>query len=204
MKEDHQQRPAVFLDRDGTICEEVGYLARPDQVTLVPGSAQAIRRLNQAGVLAIVTTNQSGVARGYFTEEDVRAVHWRLRELLAEQGARLDAIYYCPHHAEQGTGPYRVNCDCRKPRPGMLLRAARELPVNLAASYVVGDKLADVEFGRALNLATVLVLTGYGAAERNRLADSAAGSQPDFIAADLPQAVEWILNDLRERGVELN
>lgn len=192
--------PAVFLDRDGTICEEVGYLARPDQLRLIPGSAEAIAALNRAGILAIVTTNQSGVARGYFTEENVAAVHERLKGLLGEMGAKLDAIYYCPHHAEKGLGQYRVACDCRKPLPGMIRRAATEFDIDLLHSYVVGDKITDIEFGRNAGLRTVLVLSGYGREESQRL-EAEGGAMPDFVANDLREAVSWILNDLQSKGV---
>ncbi|MCX7625046.1 MAG: HAD family hydrolase [Candidatus Sumerlaeaceae bacterium] len=192
--------PAVFLDRDGTICKEVGYLAHPEQLELLPGSPQAIARLNRAGVIVIVTTNQSGVARGYFTEADVAAVHKRLEELLAARGAWLDAVYYCPHHPEKGMEPYLVDCECRKPKLGMIRRAQEEFLLDIGCSYAVGDKLSDVAFGKAAGLRTVLVLTGYGAGEQQKLASHPA-LNPDFIARDLSDAVSWIVNDLYQRGV---
>ncbi len=196
-----KRRPAVFLDRDGTICEEVGYLSRPEQLVLIPGSAAAIQLLNQHGVFAVVTTNQSGVARGFFTETDVHAVHDHLQDLLAREGAKLDAIYYCPHHAEKGLGSYRVACECRKPLPGMIRRAADDFPIDLENSYVVGDKLTDVEFGKANGLRSVLVLTGYGQDELQKKLVAAPAQEPDFVAENLQAAVSWILNDLRKRGV---
>jgi D-glycero-D-manno-heptose 1,7-bisphosphate phosphatase len=198
---DEKLRPAVFLDRDGTICEEVGYLSNPAQLILIPGSAEAIRELNQQSMFAVVTTNQSGVARGYFTEADVAAVHARLRELLAEKGAKVDAIYYCPHHAEKGLGPYRVACRCRKPQPGMIERAAGEFPVDLENSYVVGDKLSDVEFGKGNGLRSVLVLTGFGREELEKISTTSDVCRPDFVAENLWAAVHWIINDLGKRGV---
>ncbi len=203
MTSEKTKRPAVFLDRDGTICEEVGYLSRPEQLQLIKGSAEAICLLNRANIRVVVTTNQSGVARGYFTEEDVRAVHQRLEALLAAQGARVDAIYYCPHHPDKGEGQYRVDCECRKPRPGMLRQAARDLPIDLSHSYVVGDKLSDIQLGREGGLHTCLVLTGYGEQEKERIEKGETSIKPDFVAQDLHQAVNWILNDLREKGVSL-
>ena len=155
--------PAVFLDRDGTIIEEVNYLARVDQVKLIPGAADAIARLNRAGAPVVVVTNQAGVARGYFPEERVAEIHAHLSALLAESGARVDAYYHCPHHETEGVGPYRVACDCRKPAPGMLLAAAREWRLDLTRSWVIGDKLCDLAAGAAAGCSTVLVRTGHGA-----------------------------------------
>jgi D-glycero-D-manno-heptose 1,7-bisphosphate phosphatase len=147
-------RSAVFLDRDGTIIEEVNYLAHPDQVKLLPGAAEAIREWNAAGVLVIVVTNQAGVARGYFPESRVAEVHARLDALLAECGARIDAYYYCPHGPDDG-------CECRKPRPGMLLVAAREHDIDLARAWVIGDKVSDADAGRAAGCNALLVRTGH-------------------------------------------
>lgn len=180
-----ESRWAVFLDRDGTINEEVEYLNDPDDLRLLPNAAEAIRLLNQAGVLAIVVTNQAGVGRGYLTEANVRQVHDRLAKELGRHEARLDAIYYCPHLPDD-------RCACRKPNPGMLLQAAREHKIDLHHSVIVGDKIGDLEAGWRVGCRTVLVLTGYGAEERERL--SAARLRPDFIAADLLAAVHWILS----------
>jgi D-glycero-D-manno-heptose 1,7-bisphosphate phosphatase len=155
-------REAVFLDRDGTVIEEVRYLGDPAQVRLIPGAAEAIRRLNDAGVLVVLVTNQSGVARGYFPESRVWDVHARLAELLAERGARIDAYFYCPHHPTEGVGRYRVACECRKPRPGLLLAAARQLDIDLARSWVIGDKPCDAEAGAAAGCRAILVRTGHG------------------------------------------
>jgi D-glycero-D-manno-heptose 1,7-bisphosphate phosphatase len=179
---------AVFLDRDGTIIDEVNYLSRVEQVRLLPGAAGAIRRWNAAGVRVVVVTNQAGVARGMFPEVRVGEVHAHLSAVLAAAGARVDAYYYCPHHATAGVGEYRVACDCRKPRPGMLLAAARDLGLDLSRSWMVGDKPCDLEAGAAAGCRTVLVRTGYGAgltdplpAEELRLAG---------VAADLTEAFE--------------
>lgn len=155
-------RDAVFLDRDGTLIEEVNYLARPEQVRLIPGAADAVRALNDAGVLVVVVTNQAGVARGYFPESRVAEVHARLSALLAEHGAHVDAYYHCPHHPTAGVGRYRVDCDCRKPKPGLLLTAARHLDIDLARSWMIGDKPCDAGAGRAAGCRTLLVRTGHG------------------------------------------
>jgi len=156
-------RAAVFLDRDGTIIEEVEYLAAPDQVRLIPGAAEAIARLNLLRIPVIVVTNQSGVARGYFPESRVAEVHARLDQLLAERSAYIERYYVCPHHPREGTSEYRRECDCRKPQPGLLLRAAAELNLELTSSCVIGDKVSDLQAGARAGCRTILVRTGYGA-----------------------------------------
>jgi D-glycero-D-manno-heptose 1,7-bisphosphate phosphatase len=180
------------MDRDGTVCDEVGYVNHVSRIRLLPRSAAAIRRAREAGFKTAIVTNQAGVARGYFDEELIHRVHDRVRELLAADGAAVDAIYYCPHHPDAGAPPYRLDCDCRKPRPGMLLRARDELGIDLARSYLVGDSMRDVEAGQRVGATTVLVLTGYG---RGELEYRSAGwkTRPDHIAEDLMDAVEWIL-----------
>ncbi|OPY88288.1 MAG: D-glycero-beta-D-manno-heptose-1,7-bisphosphate 7-phosphatase [Syntrophaceae bacterium PtaU1.Bin231] len=180
---------AVFLDRDGTINEEVGYLDRLERLRILPGAAEAVRRINESGLKAVVVTNQSGVARGYFTEAFVRAVHDRIRKTLRREGAEIDRFYYCPHHPSEGIGEYRKNCSCRKPEPGMLKRASEELDIDLNRSYFVGDTLKDVETGRRAGTKTVLVRTGYGDAE------TIADIRPDCTADNLLDAVRWILKD---------
>ena len=184
----------VFLDRDGTVTEEVGYVNHPSRLNLLPGAAEGIAALNRAGVPVMLATNQAGVARGYFTEDLVKEVLERLRSLLAAQGARLDASYYCPHHPAVGPPPYRQACDCRKPRPGMLERGAREFGLDLNSCYVVGDKVSDVYFAHSVGARGVLVLTGYGLGELTYQRESWK-EQPDFIAEDLVQAAGWILAD---------
>ena len=189
-------RGAVFLDRDGTICEEVGYVNHLSRSRLLPRSVEAIRLINQSGALAVVTTNQSGVARGYFSRDLVEAVHAQLRSTVESSGARLDAIYYCPHHPTEGSPPWRADCDCRKPRPGMIQRAAREHGIDLARSYVVGDGLVDIEAGAAAGVPGVLVLTGYGRGlvenQRHRFK-----TEPVHVAEDLLEAVRFILGRSR-------
>jgi D-glycero-D-manno-heptose 1,7-bisphosphate phosphatase len=156
------RRPAVFLDRDGTIIEEKHFLSQPDDVVLLPTAGETIARLNSLNVVVVVATNQAGVARGYFPEESIAAVHHRLDELLSRFGATIDRYEYCPHHATEGLGVYRVDCDCRKPRPGMLTRAATALNVDLSQSLMVGDRLGDLQAGASAGCQTSLVRTGYG------------------------------------------
>ena len=189
-------RAAIFLDRDGTLCEEVGYVNHLSRSRLLPGSLEAIRLINQAGLLAVVTTNQSGVARGYFSQDLVEAVHAQLLSAISSGGARLDAIYYCPHHPSEGSPPWRAVCECRKPRPGMILRAAREHGIDFAGSYVVGDSVVDIEAGAAAGLPGVLVLTGYGRGllehQKHRFK-----TEPAHAAEDLLGAVRFILSRRR-------
>jgi D-glycero-D-manno-heptose 1,7-bisphosphate phosphatase len=170
----------------------VGYVNHPSRLRLVPGAAEGIRMLNTAGVPVILATNQAGVARGYFTEALVKEVMGRLQGLLAVQGARLDAIYYCPHHPTSGAPPYRAECSCRKPKTGMLLWGAEEFGLDLSRSYVAGDKISDVAFARAAGASGIMVLTGYGLGEFT-YQRRAWQVQPDFIADDLFAAAEWIL-----------
>jgi len=185
-------RRAIIMDRDGTVCEEVGYVNHVSRVRLLARSATAIRRANEAGFQTVIVTNQAGVARGYFDEHLVDEVHDRVREMLASDGARLDGLYYCPHHPEVGAAPYRKACDCRKPRPGMLLRARDEMGIDLARSYMIGDSVRDIEAGHRAGATTVLVLTGYG---RGELEYQSRGwsVKPAHVADDLLDAVTWIL-----------
>src|SRR5919206_4163443 len=139
------KRPALFMDRDGTISEEVGYVNHPSRFRLFPYSSEAIRILNQKGWLAIVVTNQAGVARGYFSEDVIIQIHDQLRQGLESAGAKLDAIYYCAHHPSVGEPPYRVDCDCRKPKTGLIDQAAKDFEIDIPASWMVGDRYGDVE-----------------------------------------------------------
>ena len=189
------------MDRDGTMTVEGGYINHPSRLQLIAGTADAVRLLNEHEVLAIVTTNQAGVARGYFTEDLIHVVHDKMKGLLAEQGAKLDGVYYCPHHPREGTPDYRKDCDCRKPRPGMIQQACRDLPVDLAHSYMVGDKISDSEFGHGLGVKTVMVLTGYGLGEYEYQRQDWK-DQPDHIARNLHEAVQWIMDDLGKRKAE--
>jgi D-glycero-D-manno-heptose 1,7-bisphosphate phosphatase len=187
----------VFLDRDGTINEEVNYLRHPDQLRLIVGAAEAIKRLNEAGFKIVICTNQAGVARGYFSEPALQQIHLELIKMLRAQDAHVDAIYYCPHHPTAGIGVYKTDCNCRKPKPGLLQKAARELDIDLRQSFVVGDKPADLRAGDAVGCRTILVRTGYGFESEKELVGSKAPSrgefQPDHIADNLLEASRWIL-----------
>lgn len=185
-------RPAVFIDRDGTLTEEVGYVNHPRRLRLLPRSAEAIRRLNAAGIAAVVVTNQAGVARGYFSEEVLHTVNAALVAQLKDEGAHLDGLYVCVHHPTEGAPPYRMDCDCRKPRPGLLHRAAADHRLDLGRSVLVGDKPSDLVAARAVGAAGVLVLTGYGRGEWE-YRRAAFPLAPDHVAEDLLDAVDWAL-----------
>lgn len=187
-------RPAVFLDRDGVINEEIGHLTRADQLRLLPGASDAIKRLNDHDVPVVVVTNQSVVARGLCTEEDVIAVNRALDNLLSADGARIHSYYYCPHHPDAGTGKYLMDCECRKPKPGLLHRAARDMDLDLHRSIIVGDTITDLEAGWRAACSTVLVLTGYGIKTREGMV--MAPGRPDHIASDLGDAVDWVIKRL--------
>ena len=186
---------AVFLDRDGTLIEEVGYLDRPDRIELYPWSIDAIRALNAAGIKVVMVTNQSGVARGFFTEDTIAMVHGRIASMLEAGGAHLDAYYYCPHHPDGKLPEYTRVCDCRKPGRGLVERAVREFGVDPAASFAVGDRWFDIALARTVGARSVLVRTGYGVHEEHQLA---ADLVPDAVVNNLVEAASWIL---AQRGV---
>jgi len=173
---------AVFLDRDGTIIQERGYLSDPAAIELIPGAVQAIRLINRLGLRTVVVSNQSGVGRGYFPASTVEEIDCRLRSLLEQEGAFLEGIYFCPHLPDAG-------CPCRKPEPGMLQKAAEELQLDLPSSYLVGDKETDIEAIHRMGGKGILVLTGYGREEQGDNREAL----PDFVAQDLLEAAYWIL-----------
>ena len=188
---------AVFLDRDGTINEEVGCLDSLDKLKMIPAAYEAIRLINLSGMKAIVVTNQAGVAKGFFTEKFVRQTHKINQAALLQKKASIDKFYYCPHHPTEGTGIYLQNCNCRKPSPGMLLQAAHDLDIELGNSYMIGDRYRDVETAKKVGVKGVLVKTGYG---RGVLQDvgpdvATAENKPDFVAEDILEAVKWIMKD---------
>jgi len=203
-----KKNSAVFLDRDGTINEEVGYLDTLEKLKLYENTAQAIKLINETGMKAIVITNQSGIARGYFDEQFVKQVHQRIQYVLQQQGAFIDAFYYCPHHPTEGTGKYLQSCSCRKPEPGMLIAAARDLNIDLKDSYTIGDMLKDIQVAARVGAKSVLVKSGYG---MHTLAQGIletpgkthiqmeniekAMINPDYIAEDILDAVKWIMQD---------
>jgi len=182
-------KAAVFLDRDDTIIRDKNYPSDPDEVELLPGAAEAIRLLNDRGIPVIVITNQSGVARGIFDEARLDLIHRRLRELLAERRAVIDGIYSCPHHPDGSVERYAVSCSCRKPEPGLLLRAAQDFDLDLAGSYMVGDKPLDSETIHRVGGKGVLI-GGSG--------DDRMSREPDYRAQDLLHAVRWILEDMKK------
>jgi D-glycero-D-manno-heptose 1,7-bisphosphate phosphatase len=184
-------RPAVFLDRDGTIIEDAGYLADPAALRLFPWSAAAIRRFSDAGFAVVVITNQAGVARGLFEEETIGAVHAALSAALGAAGAVIDAYYYCPHHPQGVVDAYRIACDCRKPAPGLLYAAARDLGLDLSRSWIVGDKWSDLACGAAAGTRTVLLRSG--GVESQAPPARAAAVRADAILNNLMEAAEWIL-----------
>jgi histidinol-phosphate phosphatase family protein len=177
---------AVFLDRDGTINEEVNYLSKIEQLEILPNSAKAIKFLNENDFKVIVITNQSGVARGYFSKERLEDINSHLEGELAKDGAQIDAIFYCPHHPDEG-------CACRKPKPEMIERAKRKFDLDLSSSFIVGDTINDLETGYNVGCKTVLVLTGYGKRELKEQKNWSLS--PDFIAKDLLDAVIWIIGE---------
>jgi len=186
------RRPVVFLDRDGTVNEEVGYLNHLSRLRLLPGAAEGIRRLKEAGFAVVIVTNQSGPARGYFPETLVHEVNRELLRRLAARGARVDGVYVCLHPPEAG-------CTCRKPETGLARQAAEELNLDLSRAYVVGDRWVDLALARRLGACGVLVLTGYGRGELEYVLPG-KGIEPDLVARDLREAAELILSRERESG----
>jgi len=188
---------AVFLDRDGTINVDVGYPRSYDQIEIYPYSYDAVRKIQAAGFLAVITTNQSGIGRGLLTENDLREIHRKMATAFASQGIHLDGIYYCPHYDQSDIPAFRQNCACRKPGTGMALRAAEDLDIDLSRSYVIGDKVEDILFGLNIGAEPVLVRTGFGRAAEQRLREK--GIRPAAVAENLLEAVGWILHSSPER-----
>jgi D-glycero-D-manno-heptose 1,7-bisphosphate phosphatase len=178
---------AVFLDRDGVLVDDPGYLSRPDEVRLLTGVAEALARLRAAGWRIVVATNQAGVGHGYFSEEELRQIHERLCALLEARGAAVDAIYYCPHHPTATAAEYRLDCSCRKPLPGLLRAAARELGLNLRECWMIGDRPSDIAAGLRAGCRTVLIDTG------SSTPDGDPRAEPDARAGSLHAAAAQIL-----------
>lgn len=183
---------AIFVDRDGTLNEDIGYVSTPDELVLYPWAAEAVRLINTSGFLAIVITNQSGIARGLYTEETLEVIHSSMIEQLARKGARIDGVYYCPHHPEIGAAPYRRACECRKPQIGMLDRAARDHNINLPRSFVIGDKASDIKLAENAGARAALVLTGYG--QETLARPDRWPCAPEIVAENLLEAVKRILD----------
>jgi D-glycero-D-manno-heptose 1,7-bisphosphate phosphatase len=189
------KRKAVFIDRDGTLNVDAAYASRYEQITVYPESYKAVKKINEAGLLAVVITNQSAVGRGLLTEDDLNHIHARLSASFAGHGARLDAIYFCPHYTLSPDPRYGKECDCRKPNTGLALRAAAELGIDLASSYMIGDKDEDIIFGMNIQAVPVLVLTGSGRESLEKLREN--GLEPAYVAETILHAADWILD--RER-----
>ena len=184
-------QPAVFLDRDGTLMHDVGYLSRREDVRWYPWTMDAIRLLNRAGFLVCVTTNQGGIGLGYYEEAFVLTLHEELAAAIDAAGAHVDAWFYCPHHPDAIVSTLRVDCDCRKPKAGMIRQAVAQLPIDLARSFVVGDKKADVGLARSAGVPGIFVRTGHGETELRRAGGAIAGAA--LVAHDLMEATAWIL-----------
>lgn len=189
------QKSAVFIDRDGTLIVDAEYLSDPDKLELFEESAAALKKLNEANILAIIVTNQSGVARGYFDENNVHLLNHKLSDELNKQNARLDAVYYCPHHKNGTIEKYKKECDCRKPKTGLIKQAQNDFKeINLNKSYVIGDKASDIELAKNAGCKSILVKTGYG--KQVLKGSYQKYIEPDFIAENMKDAVDWILEDL--------
>lgn len=188
----------IFLDRDGTINEEVSYLYRTEDLVVLPQAAEGIALLRNAGFRIVVVTNQAGIARGYYTPEQMHKLHRYLNEELKKKGAWIDSFYYCPHHPIHGIGEYKKACHCRKPDIGMFEMAAREYQIEKSRSYMIGDKRIDVEAGHNFGIPGILVGTGYGAEERKKSME--LGEEPfyDFYAETLVDAAEFIIRKGKE------
>ncbi len=187
-------RPAVLLDRDGTLIEDHGYIGRVDRMRVYPYAVEALRVLQEAGFALVLVTNQAGVAREVFPETFLAEAHGWLRAHFAAGGVRFDGVYYCPHHPDGTLEPYRQRCECRKPRPGMALRAASDLGLDLSRSFVVGDKWLDVGLANNVGARGILVRTGYGLAEE---AHPVAGVTPAAVVDHVHAAATWILDRQR-------
>jgi D-glycero-D-manno-heptose 1,7-bisphosphate phosphatase len=183
---------AVFLDRDGTLLEEAGYLDRLERLVFFPFAIDAVRLLNRAGIAAVVITNQSGIGRGMYEEAFVGRTHEVMTERLHAGGARIDGFYYCPHHPEASVEKYRQLCDCRKPGPGMLRQAAADLGLDLQRSFTIGDKWSDVQAAHAVGAKGILVRTGYGRSSEMAPPD---GVTPALVTDNVMSAVSWILRE---------
>ncbi len=186
------KRPAVFIDRDGTINEQMGYVNHVSRFVLLPGTAEGIRLLNRHQYLAIIVSNQSGVARGYFPMELIDRVHAHMKDLLAKEGANIDGIFFCPHYPRGNVPEYSVECDCRKPRTGLVQKACEEFDIDMKNSYVIGDRCSDIELAERSNLQGIMVTTGYGLGDIEYVLPNKP-FKPLHIARDFLHAVRWII-----------
>ncbi len=193
------KRPAVFIDRDGTVNEQMGYINHLSRFVMLSGSAEAIKLLNRHNFLSIIVSNQSGVARGYYPIALVEEVHSHMRSLMEEEGAFVDGIFFCPHYGKGSVPEYSIECDCRKPGTGLIEKACKTFDIDMDNSYVIGDRYSDVELAFRLNLKGILVSTGYGLGDMNYVFPRLS-FKPNHIAKDLLHAVKWIIEDQNERS----
>lgn len=191
------KKPAVFIDRDGTINEQLGYINHLSRFVILPGVSEAVRLLNKNNWWAIIVSNQGGLARGYYPMELVDEIHAFLKSSLKEQGAIIDGIFFCPHHPAGVVPEYSTECDCRKPETGLVDKALEAFDIDMSSSYVVGDRHVDIELASRLNLKGVLVKTGYGQGELEYIIPEKR-LKPDHVAEGLLDAVKWILNEEKE------
>jgi D,D-heptose 1,7-bisphosphate phosphatase len=187
------KKRAIFLDRDGNINKDVGYPDSYKRINIFPYSYEAVRKINKAGFLAVVITNQSGVGRGLIKEETLKGIHEKMKKSFLKNEAHLDRVYYCPHYIDSSIPKYKKDCRCRKPYPGMALNAAKELDIDLSKSYMIGDKVEDILFGKNINATPILVLTGFGKESRVQLEEM--NIKPAYVAKNLLDAVNWILEN---------
>ena len=185
------KKPAIFLDRDGTINEEMGYINHETRFVLIPGTLQAIKIINDLDYYAIIITNQAGLARGYFKPDLLERIHSCFLKTVEEAGAKIDGLYFCPHHPDGIVEEFSIKCNCRKPAPGMIEQAIKDFEIDLENSYMIGDRYKDIKFGKKFNLKTIMVLTGYGIGEWEYDRDTWEVI-PDHVAENLLAAVNWI------------
>lgn len=193
------KRPAVFIDRDGTVNEQMGYLNHISRFRLLPGTDEAIRLLNRHHYLVIIASNQSGVARGYFPIDLVYEIHRKMGESLKQKGALIDGIFFCPHYSQGEVPEYSVECRCRKPMTGMIDQACQAFSIDMENSYVIGDRHTDIDLARRAGLKSILVKTGYGLGDIEYILPQKS-LRPSHIAKDLLEAVRWIIGSGNDRG----
>lgn len=184
---------AVFLDRDGTIIEDVNYLSDLRDITWIKGAKEAIKALNEAGYKVIVVTNQSGIARGLLDESLLQKVHQTINDNLRQIEARIDGFYYCPHHPDIGSAQYKKICSCRKPEPGLIYQASQDLDIDLERSFLIGDNLRDIEAGLRAGLASILVLTGKGKNFKDKILATQLYNSVKIFSS-VVEATRWILS----------
>ena len=187
------KRPAIFIDRDGTINEQMGYINHLSRFNILPGVPEAIKLLNENNFIVIVVTNQSGIARGYYPLELVEKIHTHMEETLEKEGAQIDDIFYCPHYPRGKVKEYSIECDCRKPDTGMIRKAIEKHAVDLTQSYMIGDYHTDLELADNANIKSIMVKTGYGLGEIEHILPGLP-YKPVYTADDLLDAVKWILD----------